>query len=140
MIQLATAHASSSAAPSAFFARWIDHETWTEWDTDTEWVHLSGPVVLGAHGELKPLGGPKTRFTISALHPDREYTDTTKLFGATLVFQHLADVVDGRTQLSAEVTLDGPLARLWQAILGAGFTESVPTALNRLVTLVESQA
>ena len=139
MIALASAHTTSTASPAAFFARWIDHDTWTTWDTDTEWVRLDGPATLGATGTLKPKGGPQTRFTISTLTPDREYTDTSRLLGATLTFQHLAEVVDGRTHLTAHVTLTGPLARLWAAILGAGFVESVPAALNRLVTLVESQ-
>ncbi len=139
MIALASAQATSTASPSAFFARWIDHNTWTDWDTDTEWVRLDGPATLGASGVLKPKGGPKTPFTISVLTPDREYTDTSKLLGATLTFQHLAEVINGRTHLTAQVTLTGPLARLWAGILGAGFLESVPAALNRLVTLVESQ-
>jgi hypothetical protein len=140
MIELAHAHATSTAAPSAFFARWIDHESWTQWDTDTDWVKLDGPVAVGATGVLKPKGGPKTRFTVSALTPDQEYTDTSRMLGATLVFQHRAETVSGRTELEARVTLEGALARLWAAILGAGFAESVPAALNRLVELVESQA
>ncbi len=138
MRELVTAHLTSTAPPSAFFARWIDHDTWTTWDTDTEWVRFDGPSTLGATGVLKPKGGPRTRFTISALIPDREYTDTSTLPGATLTFQHLAEAVNGRTHLSATVTLTGPLAPLWARILGDGFAESVPAALHRLVALVES--
>ena len=37
---------------------------------------------------LKPQGEPKTRFTVSALVPDWGHTDTPRMLGATLVFQH----------------------------------------------------
>ncbi|HAM45678.1 MAG TPA: hypothetical protein DCM67_11745 [Propionibacteriaceae bacterium] len=138
MIEIATASATSTAPPSAFYARWIDHQTWPQWDTDTEWVHLDEPVTPGAHGVLKPRGGPKTRFTIAVLNPDKEYTDVSSMPGATLRFQHLAAVSGELTELTAQVTLTGPLARLWAMILGKDFAESVPASLNRLIELVEA--
>ena len=46
MTIIATARATSTAHPSAFFARWADTATWPEWNTDTEWVRLDGPFVL----------------------------------------------------------------------------------------------
>ncbi len=140
MIEIASASATSTAPPSAFYSRWIDHSTWSQWDTDTDWVHLDGAVTQGAQGVLKPKAGPKSRFTVAVLDPDRECTDTSPLLGTTLRFQHLATVVDGRTELTARVTLSGPLARLWALVLGKGFAESVPTALDRLIELVEAEA
>ena len=140
MIEIANASATSTAPPSAFYARWIDHSTWPEWDTDSDWVQLEGPVAPGARGVLKPQGGPKTRFTIAVLDPDREYTDVSSMPGATLRFQHLAAVSDGLTELTARVTLTGPLARLWAMILGKDFAESVPASLKRLIELVETTA
>ncbi len=123
-----------------FFARWIDHDTWSEWSPDSEWVRLDGPVAVGTTGVLKPKGAPKTRFTISALIPDREYTDTSRFPGARLVFQHLVNRRDDLTGLDVRVTLDGPLAWFWARVLGGGFRESVPADLRRLVELVEMRA
>ena len=165
MITLASATATSSAPPSAFFARWCDHDTWQEWSPDTSWVRLDGPVAQGTTGTLKPTGGPRTRFTMSAVVPDSEYTDTSSLLGARLVFQHTARTAhadtahtdtahtDTRTAgtgaaatatpgtsvtvLTVLVTLDDPLARLWAAVMGKGFRESVPADLQRLITIVE---
>ncbi len=67
VIELGTGNSVSSAIPAAFFARWIDHATWSAWNPDTEWVELDGPVALGTHGILKPVGGQKARFVISTL-------------------------------------------------------------------------
>jgi len=137
MTILATASATSSAPASAYFARWIDHQTWSSWSPDTEWVTLDGPVALGTTGTLKPTGAPKTRFTISALEADREYTDTSRLLGARLVFQHLATETPEGTRLDVRVEITGPLAGLWVRIMGGGFAESAPADLGRLVAIVE---
>ena len=138
MITLGTASATSTAPASDFYARWIDHATWGEWSPDTEWVRVDGPVILDAPGVIKPTGGPKTRFSISALEPDREYTDTSYLPGARLVFQHLVSTSDGTTSLEVAVSMNGPLSWLWSRIMGGGFRESTQADLDRLVTLVES--
>ncbi len=138
MITLGTAQATSSASPEAFFERWADHETWPEWDTDTEWAKVEGEARLGAKGILKPKSGPRVKFTISAFTPGHEYTDTSKLPGATLVFQHLAVLTEKGTELSAVVTLSGPLAPLWAKIMGGDFKTSVPEGLEKLVEHVEA--
>lgn len=140
VIEIAAASAVSALPPAAFFARWVDHSTWAAWSPDTEWVHLNGAVAQGTTGTLKPKGGPRTAFTISTLVPDREYTDSSRFPGATLVFQHVAEPSAEGSTLEVCVTLDGPLAWLWARILGRGFRTSVPADLERLVALVEASA
>lgn len=136
---LGTADATSTAPASAFFARWTDHDSWSEWSPDTSWVRLHGPVAQGTRGVLKPVGGPRTTFAIDALTPDREYTDVSRFPGAVLRFQHLvAPRPDGGSDLHVSVTLSGPLAGLWAKVLGASFAQSVPADLERLVALAEA--
>lgn len=137
MKTLASCTAHSTASPAAFFAKWVDHASWNEWSPDCEWVRVEGEVVQGAHGELKPTSGPKVKFEITALRPDREYTDTSSLPGAALVFRHLATERAGGTDLSVSVTMSGPLTFFWSRIMGRGFAESAPADLARLVDLVE---
>lgn len=137
---LAHATSESTAPASAFFDRWIDHATWTEWDPDTLSVTVDGPVQVGARGRLKPKGGPAVRFTVSVCERPREYTDVSALLGATLTFQHLATEKPGGTTVEAKAWLDGPLAPLWFAVMGKGFATSVPAALHRLVAVVEGRA
>ena len=111
MITIATAEASSSASPSAFFARWADVATWPEWNSDTEWVRLDGPFATGSTGVLKPKGGPKVKFVIDSLLPGREFVDVSLLTGARLTFRHLITAgPGGRTRIDVTVTMSGPLA------------------------------
>jgi hypothetical protein len=136
---IGSAHATSSAAPAAFFARWGDVSTWPEWNSDTEWVRLDGPFAAGATGVLKPKGGPKVKFVIDRLSA-QELVDVSKLFGARLTFAH--DVTardDGGTTIDVTITMSGPLAWLWKRILGKGLQQSAQPDLDRLVKATESR-
>ena len=137
MIELGRGSATSTATPAAYFARWIDHDTWPTWDPDTEWVRVDGPVAVGARGVLKPKRGPKVKFVISACVPGSEYTDTALLPGAHLIFQHTVDRIEQGSDLRVLVTIEGPLAFLWAKVMGGGFRDSAQANLDRLVRLVE---
>ncbi|MEU1957512.1 SRPBCC family protein [Nocardia sp. NPDC019255] len=139
MTIIASAHAISSAPPTAFFARWADVATWPEWNTDTEWVRLDGPFAEGATGTLRPKGGPKVRFVVARL-TDREFVDVSRLFGARLTFAHEVAVADGRTTVTVTVSIDGPLRVLWTKILGADLAKSVQPDLDALVAVAEGVA
>jgi hypothetical protein len=137
MTSLASASASSSASPTAFFARWADMATWPEWNTDTEWVRLDGAFVQGATGVLKPKGGPKVRFVVATL-TDRRFVDVSSLQGARLTFDHTVTVIDGGSRVDVEVSLTGPLARLWNLVLGKGIKATLQRDLDLLVATAEA--
>ena len=137
LIRICSADATSTGKPEEFFNRWISHDTWPEWDPDTEWARVNGPVVVGARGVLKPKRGPKTKFIISACAPNREYTDTALLPGARLVFQHTVEPIERGSELRVLITIEGPLALPWTKIMGRSFQDSAQASLDRLVRLVE---
>lgn len=110
MTTITEAHATSTAPPSVFFARWADMDTWPEWNADTEWVRLDGPFSEGSTGVLKPKGGPKVKFVIARLVPEREFVDVSLLFGARLTFAHaVSQQPNGGCAIDIAVTIDGPL-------------------------------
>ena len=137
MIELGSGHATSVAPPKDFFERWLDHDTWSSWSPDTEWVRIADPVEVGSRGVMKINGGPKVKFVVKTLSPGSEYTDTTMFLGARLDFQHTAQRTDGHTNLMVRVTMNGPLAFLWAKVVGGGFTHSAQEDLDRLVSIVE---
>lgn len=135
---LGTARISSPAAPAAFFARWADMATWPEWNADTEWVRLDGEFTAGATGVLKPKGGPKTKFVVEKLD-EREFTDVSLLLGARLTFRHLVGVeADGATSVEVSVTLAGPLAPVWNLVLGKGIGRTLQRDLESLKAAAEA--
>jgi hypothetical protein len=139
MIVLSSSHATSTAPPSAFFERWAAMDTWPEWDEAVRWVRRDGPFAAGTTGSLKPRGGPKVSFVIETVDPGREFTDRSSMPGASLTIRHLVAVEDdGRTRVDIEVSLDGPLARVWKVLVGRGIATSTPAGLGRLVQVVEA--
>lgn len=140
MTTIATAHGISTAQPAAFFAAWGDMATWPDWNSDTEWVRLDGPFVLGATGRLKPKGAPSVRFVVERL-TDREFVDVSTLWGARLTFSHqIVRTDDGRTELTVEITLTGPFRWLWTKIMGAGLAASAQADVDNLIASVEKKA
>ena len=140
MIILASARRRSTAEPTAYFAKWVDHDNWSEWSPDTEWVELEGPVEVGVRGVLKPVGGPKTAFVVAECTPDRVYTDVSRLPGARLTFRHAVAPAAGGSELHVEVTLEGPLAWLWARSVFRHFPDSVPQDLDRIIAVVERRS
>jgi len=139
MLKIAEAEARSTAPPAAFFARWADMATWPEWNTDTEWVRLDGPFATGSTGVLKPKGGPKVKFVLHSVVPEREFVDVSLLLGARLTFRHVVEPLDdGGSIVRVDVTMSGPLRRVWAQILGKGFRASLQPDLDRLVAAAES--
>jgi hypothetical protein len=132
------AHVSSPAAPARFFERWADMATWPEWNTDTAWVRLDGPFAAGATGQLKPKGGPTVSFVVERL-TDREFVDVSKLLGARLTFDHqVTPRVEGGCAIDVTVTLTGPLARVWNLVLGSGIRKTAQADLDRLAAAAEA--
>ena len=138
MTSITSASITSTAAPAAFFAAWADMETWPQWNPDMAWVRLDGPFATGSTGRLKPKAGPPVRFVLTSVIPDREFVDTSILPGARLVFRH--DVVPlpgGGCTVSVEVSVHGPLARVWSVALGKGLRASTQPDLARLARTTE---
>lgn len=137
MTLIATATATTSAPPAAVFARWADVGTWSDWNSDTEWVRLDGSFEQGATGKLKPKGGPAVRFEITRL-TDTEFVDVSKLFGARLTFAHTVAETAAGTVINVRIELDGPLRWLWTKVLGADLAKSIQPDMAGLIAAAES--
>ncbi len=134
-----SARTTSAVPPSAFFDRWADMATWPEWSTDVEWARLEGPFAVGTTGVLKPRKGPKTKFVIEHLDPDRAYVDVPRLHGARLASGHLVTThPGGGCSIDVTISMSGPLAWLWTLLLAKGFGETTQSDLYQLGAVVEA--
>jgi hypothetical protein len=137
MIAIASAHVAVAASPSAVFDRWVDVATWPQWNADTEWVRLDAAFTQGGTGVLKPKGGPKVKFVIEKL-TETEFVDVSRLVGARLTFNHRVTPTVGGCVVDVAITMSGPLAWLWNRILGKGLAASVQPDLEALANVAES--
>ena len=140
MTTIATAHATTTATADRLFARWADMGTWSEWNSDTEWVRLDGPFATGSTGTLKPKGGPKVKFTIASVVDGREFVDVSHLLGARLTFDHQVTPHETGCAVDVTVSMSGPLAFLWRTALGKSLAAAAQPDLDSLVATVEADA
>ncbi len=135
MTTITTASISAPVPSEAFFRRWADMATWPEWNSDTEWVVLAGPIRQGARGTLKPKGAPRVSFEVTVWQPGRAFVDTSRLWGARLVFDHRVREHDGLTEITVTVDLHGPLSGLWRLIMAKGLRGSADRDLRALAAV-----
>ena len=131
-------HTLETNAPEEVWRRWIEVETWHEWDTEVEEVSLRGEFEPGAKGTLTPKTGPKTSFTITELTPEQSYTFTTDLPLAKLYVRRY--FTSSRTAFTHEVSFAGTLAPLFGFLLGRRFQKVLPQVMVNLRTLAQSSA
>jgi hypothetical protein len=133
------ARATSAAPPSAFFDRRAGTATWPGWTADVEWARLEGSFAVGTTGVVKPRKGPKTKFVIEQLDPDRAYVDVLRLPGARLASGHLVTThPGGGCSIDVTISMSGALAWLWTLLIAKGSVEPTQSDLDRLVAVVET--
>lgn len=126
------------ATPEAVFALWAV-DRWTAWDPEVEWARLDGPFEAGTRGELKPRGGPRTRFTLLEVDQARGFADRSHLPLTSLDFRHLVEPLgDGTVRITHTVTFSGPLAFLFSRLLGPKLERGLPGAVAALGRLAEA--
>lgn len=132
------ANTVETRAPAGrIWALWTDVERWPAWDTELAAASLDGEFAPGAAGSLKPRRGPSSRFVISALEPREGYTFTTRLPLCELNVKRFLASEDGRTRFTHEVWFAGPLAFLFNRLLGPGYKRALPEVMENLRKIAE---
>ena len=138
---------TAAVDPEVVWQRWTDVENWTADDPDVAKAQLNGPLVKGAIGWIQPKGGLKTQFKLVEVdRSSRRFVLQTKLPLAVLRFSHELDRPEQREDaqealaeadpdawaLTHTLTITGPLARLWDRIVGRSFAKGLPTVLGNI--------
>jgi hypothetical protein len=126
--------------PAAVFALWSDPTTWSVWDPEVRAVEFAPPCVVGARGRLRPASGPALTFTVTALRQDELFTDTARLPGARLEFEHLVAPSAQGTRISVAVRVRGPLAGVWRRLLSSPMGHAARTNVEGLVAHLDAAA
>ena len=125
-------------SPAAVFALWSDPTTWSVWDPEVRAVEFEPPCVVGARGRLRPANGPALTFTVTALQKDELFTDTARLPGARLEFEHLVTTSAEGTRIAVTVRLRGPLAGVWRRLLRSPMGHAARTGVDGLVAHLDA--
>lgn len=129
---------TTTAPPSAVWARWADPATWPEWDPETTAARLDGPFEAGTSGSLTPAGGPAVRFVLTEVTPGASFADCAHLPLARVLFEHIVRADDTGSRFTHRVTVTGPLAPVVGRLLGRRIAAGLPHAMRCLARLAEA--
>lgn len=130
----------TDASPAAVWAIWSNPKTWPEWNPDVKAISLSS-IVSGAAGTMETKAGGKHDITIDSVTPGRSFElVSTGIPGHRLAFRCEVEAQGVGSRISQGVTIRGPLAPLFNAVMGKKIAESFGPLLQGLKERVEGHA
>ena len=128
--------ADSKASPASVWDRYTDVEHWSEWSQKgVQESSLDGKFQVGTEGTSKAPNLPKGKFELIEVEPEQGFASKAKLPGATLVFEHRLEPIDGGTRITHRATLDGPLTFVWRPAVGRIIERGLTPGVERLAEL-----
>lgn len=129
--------------PVTLWELMTDLENWGNWDPDLSSAKLYTPLAEGATGFFVPSGGFRGRvhskiakpFLITAYDPRRVFGVRQPIPGGNM---DLTFTFNG-SELTQQVTLDGPLRRVLVHIIGGDIVEHFDTKCDRLTAAAKAR-
>jgi hypothetical protein len=115
----------------------IDVQLWPKWDTELKEATLGGNFALNAKGSITPKKGPKLKFYISEIIPNKSYTFNTKMPVGELVIKRTLTVENEVVHFTDDIAFTGFLKFVFGFMLGGQFRKVLPEVMENFKKLVE---
>lgn len=130
---------STSASSDKIWQVWTDVPNWKRWDRGLKEAVLEGEFIVGTKGKLVPDRGPKSKFVISELDPNKSYTFKAKIPLGWLVIKRTLEAKAGQTFFTHEVEFTGILKKFLGNKIGKDYREMLPGVLTEIKLIAESK-
>lgn len=110
-----------------------DINQWPSWHGDLDSCVLEGPFKVGSHFMLKPKGMSAVKIMITAIEPERRFSDCTNFFGARMPHTFLLEDTPQGLKISSTLEAYGWLSWLWIKLVAQHVADSVSEELEMLV-------
>jgi hypothetical protein len=127
----------TTAPPKAVWNVWQDVKNYNTWDNVTSYCSLDGPFKEGTTGVWKPKGGPALQVKLTRVEPLKVYTAEFKLFLARIISSHYLAESHGKTQVTQQIEIVGPLAFFFAYHLGHALKKDLSREMEALVKKAE---
>jgi hypothetical protein len=127
----------TSASISALWRVLEDVATWNAWDHGIEYSTLEGPFKMGVTGTLKPKDGPLLQTKLTKVEPMKMFVQEAKMPGARVVMSHFLAESDGKSTVTFQTEVRGPLAFVWALLIGPSIKKKVPIEMAAMVKKAE---
>lgn len=127
-------HTVETTATSAqVWQVWQDVANWNTWDHDLESSGLEGPFQTGTRGYLKFKKDPLLKTLLTRVEPGKIFVQEAKLPLATVIMTHSMSEAAGKTQVTIQTDIRGPLAFFYALLLGNSIKKKVPVEVEEML-------
>jgi hypothetical protein len=128
----------TTATPEAIWDIWQDVPNWNTWDHGIEFSTINGPFKAGTTGTLKPKGGPLVHTKLIAVEPKKMFIDEARLTLARIIVSHSLTESNGKTHVTHQIEMTGPLAFFFAIVIGRNMKKNLPQELEAMIKKAES--
>jgi len=127
----------TKASPEKIWEVWQDVKNWNTWDHGIEFSTIDGPFAVGTKGTLKPKGGPLVQTELTTVEPMKMFIDESKLFLAKILVSHYLTESNGKTFVTHQIEMKGPLAFVFAFLIGRAMKKNLPQEMAAMVRKAE---
>ncbi|HSX26345.1 MAG TPA: SRPBCC family protein [Chlamydiales bacterium] len=128
----------TKATPIQIWKIWEDAENWKTWDQQIELSRIDGPFQTGTTGCTKFVGTPPLKTLLTQVEPLKLVVQEAYLSFAKVISYQFMSQVAGKTQVTFQVEIRGPLSFFFACIIGRFIKKKIPTEMEEMLKLVES--
>jgi hypothetical protein len=121
---------TTDKSASDIYKLYSDVANWKSWDKSVEFSELEGEFIKGATGQMKPVGGPKSKILISGAIPNEYAASTCNLIFCHILFEQSIKDLGEKREVTHSVSLIGPLAGLFKLILEKDLTKDLESGVD----------
>ncbi len=123
----------TKATPIQIWRIWQDVENWKNWDQEIEISRIDGPFQTGTTGCTKFIGTPLFKTLLTQVEPLRLVVQEAYLSFAKVISYQSMSQVDGKTQVTFQIEIRGPLSFFFACILGRFIKKKIPLEMEEMI-------
>jgi uncharacterized protein YndB with AHSA1/START domain len=127
----------TTASPEKIWRVWQDVANWNTWDHGIEYSTIDGPFETGIKGTLKPKGGPLVHTELTKVEPMKMFVDESKLFLAKILVSHFLEESNGKTKVTHQIEMKGPMAFVFAFLIGRTMKKNLPQEMAAMIKKAE---
>jgi hypothetical protein len=128
----------TTATPSQIWEIWQDVENWKKWDQTIELSRIDCPFQTGTTGCTQFKGTPLFKTLLTQVEPFKLVVQEAYLSFAKVISYQSMNQVAGKTQVTFEVEIRGPLSFFFACILGRFIKKKIPAEMEEMIKRVKN--
>jgi len=123
----------TKASPMQIWRVWQDVENWKNWDQEIELSRIDGPFQTGTTGSTKFVGTPLFKTLLTQVEPLKLVVQEAYLSFAKVISYQSMSHVAGKTHVTFQVEIRGPLSLFYTCILSRFVRKKIPMEMEGMI-------